>query len=270
MIKLETLAKRLEDRLNENKFGVNFKIHSDAGTYKGVKDHRKITNGLLTEVSSSIVPLVNLIVGTQVGRLEITVALPYADRETEVIATHRAILDGLFQTATIELLEDESGDKYTVAAEYSLANTGTVQVQSAVGTFVTFVVNIKYGFIQNGLNSSKFSLTLDDTPIAFTDLRINRNTTVDSASFSNSPSSTKNAAITTSLNFNIELPATSDDNAANAAIWGYILGGAEKKHTLTLTKGNDTYTYSVIFGETNTSVEGVKNASLSLTLIESV
>lgn len=277
MVELKTLADKIEKGLNAlsatNNLGIVFKIHSDAGEYEKAFVSRtgkqRYTNGLLQIVSSSIVPVQNLTVATQSARLEVVVQLPNPQTDANMIELHRAVLDGYFKSTAIQTLKDKDGKMYSVASSYSLASTGIVSNPSPLGTSITFAVLINYAMVQNGLNSTAFTVTLDGVSVEYTSLTIDRTPAMDSATYSNTNGAANNVANTTALTFILEIPATITDNAANSALRSYVLDGdMQSVHTLVVSIGRESRTYSVVFVETNISLDGVQNAGYTVRLVE--
>lgn len=277
MIELNTLAKNMENGLNnlsiQNGLGIVFKIHSDEGEYKTALQSRvkrqRYTNGLLQISSSSIVPVQNLVVATQAARLDIAVQLPNRNTDDQIITAYRGLLDGYFTATSLQMLKDASGKMYSVASVYSLATTGSVSVESPLGTNITFTVFVNYSLVQNGLNSSEFTVTLDGAAVEYTSLTIDRTTAMDSAAYSNTNGSAKNVANSMALTFHLQIPATITDNAANAALRQFVLDGdMQTKHTLVVDIGGESRTYTVVFGETNISLNGLQNAGYTVIFVE--
>ncbi len=277
MVELKTLAQTVENGLNAlsaaNNLGIVFKIHSDAGEYQKALISRtakqRYTNGLLQVVSSSIVPVQNLTVATQNARLEIAVQLPNPQTDAVIIEAHRAVLDGYFKTTALQMLEDKDGKKYSVASTYSLASTGGVAAESPLGTAITFTVLIDYAMVQNGLNSSTFTVTLDGVNIEYVSLTIDRTPAMDAADYSDTNGAAHNVANSTALTFVLEIPATVTDNVANSALRGFVLDGDMKTvHTLNVAIGTENRTYKVVFASTNISLIGYQNAGYMVKFVE--
>lgn len=277
MVELRTLAESIENGLNAlstlNSLGIVFKIHSDAGEYKKARKTRtqkqRYTNGLLQIISSSVVPVQHLVVATLSAKLEIEVQLPNPDTDTAIIVEHRAVLDEYFKSATLQMLTDKEGKTYSVSSGYSLASTGSVTNQSPLGTNVTFTVMIDYAMVQNGLNSSEFSITLDGATIQYSSFTIDRTPAMDSAPYSDTNGAAHNEDISTALTFNLQIPATTTENAANSALRDFVLDGdMEKVHTLTVDIAGVSRSYSVLFASTNISINGIQNAGYTVKFVE--
>lgn len=285
MIALETFAAQIEQGLNAvgQKYNIKFAVFSDAGTYKKAFKSRekkeKYTNGLLMAGSSSIIPTQGVVIATQSATFEIVVALPDPKTDEEIIAAHRAVLDEYFKRYEVQAIEQSTTDvngntvttTYSVGAVYSLANTGTLAIRDDVGTSITFNVYIEYGYIENGLNSNDCKFTLDGFPLTFTNVKITKSpqAQADAYSDSNGRGTSKNLSFARSFDF--VLPAQSGNTGIGAIINSELLDNdLNKIHALSVQMGADAEvkTYSVVFGETTASLEGVDNVGNTISLIE--
>lgn len=274
MIAAKTLAEAIEQGLNNNTLGIKFAIHSDVANYKKAINTRfekqRFTNGILKIISSSVVPIQDIIVATQTAQLDIAVQLPCPETVEETAQKHRAILDGYFQTTSLQVLSDESGKKYSIGSQYSLATTGGIEATSPLGPHIVFTVMVNYSFVQNGVNSSQFGASLDGVEIGYTDLTVSRVATMDASAYSGADGNAKNIPTTSALTFEFQLPKTDKENAANAAIGAFLFSGAlTTTHSLQIRTPEKNYDYVVSFGEANVSIEGIKNAGYTVTLVES-
>lgn len=273
MIQLSTLAKAIEDSLNANDKGIVYVIHTDMGTYetalKTRTNKRQYTNGVLDVLSSAIVPAQGLVVATQQARLEICVQLPDPARDEEIVAAHRAILDGVFANVTVDSITDTDGKTYTVSATYSLADSGSAQMRPMAGTSYTFIVNIEYSFIEGGLNSLNCIFTLDGVRIPYTSATITRRPTTEANVYSDGAGQARCVNTASAISVDLQLPARSATDGLSEVLLAQILtGDLNAVHVLTVQFGGITHTYIMIFGETNVVVNGVANAGHTISLIE--
>lgn len=285
MIALSTFAAQIQQGLNAvgQKYNIKFAVFSDAGTYKKAFKSRekkeKYTNGLLTAGSSSILPTQGLTIATQNASFEIVVALPNPSTDDEIIAAHRAVLDEYFKRYEVQAIEqpitDANGNAavttYSVGAVYSLASTGTGAVRDGIGTSITFDVYIEYGYIENGLNSNDCKFTLDGYPLPFRAVKITKSPQVQSDSYSDSAGRGTSKNLSFARSFDFVLPALSDKTGIGSIVNAELLeNDLNKIHSLTVQMGTnaETKTYSVVFGETTASLEGVDNVGNTVALIE--
>lgn len=282
MIQLDKFADALEKELNKNAFGITYAIHTDAAEYqKAIKTRvskKRFTNGLMRVGQSSIVPTQGLVVATQNAVLELCVQLFGVESDSEVVSTHRAVLDKYAQKPVVnkmtETVTDADGNtvekEYTVTALYSLANTGEVQVRDGVGTSITFYVNIEYAYIENGLNSNNCTFTLDGFPIPYSSAKVTKSPNVQADAFSDSGGASRSINVSFNRSFDFQLPAIKGADGLGKIIIDEILGGGlNEPHTLEVKFGdNDPTTYNVIFGATDISLAGINNAGHTISLIE--
>ncbi len=276
MLNISDVAHEIQKGLNQNAYGINFAIYTDESEYKrALKSHTgKIlyTNGLLRVGSSTIVPTQGLTVATQNATLEICVQLLNPDTDNEIIQNHRTVLDMYFQQYRIQTMDETDANRnvvktYTVSALYSLANTGDVQLRDGIGTSITFYVNTEFAYIENGLNSSNCKYTLDGYPIPYSSAKITKNPVGQSDSFSNSGG--KGETVNTSFvrSFDFQLPANISD-LGEKILSELLSDDLNTEHTLVVTIGKRDYTYTVVFGLTDISLEGINNAGHNISLIE--
>lgn len=279
MIKSDTYARIIQDGLNNNAFGIKFRLFTDAGKYKRAMKTRtektRYTNGLLSFGTSAIVPTTGVTIATQGASLEICVQLLDEQTDEQIVAQYRNIFDTYFQAFTVQPIDgvefDADGKEvtktYTVSAVYSLANTGTVELRDGVGTSITFRIDIDYGYIENGLNSYNVRFTLDGYPLDYTSAKITKSPATQGDSFSDSGGKGESINVSFLRSFDFQIPATT--TAFGNIIMSQVLDdGLNTPHTLVMTYGSVTKTYNVIFGAVDMSLEGVNNAGHSISLTE--
>ena len=271
MITLSKFAEIIENGLNSNEQGLNFKIFTDAGKYKKALKTRtvkkKYTNGILRIGTSSIVPVKGITIATQGATLEFCVSLPTPETDDKIITAHRAVFDTYFSAFSVQSIT-ENGKSYAVSSTYSLANTGTVEIREGVGTSITFYVNISYSYIENGLNSNDCIYTLDGEEIPFTSVHERKFPTTD-ANASNGETGVsycRNSSFMRGWDF--EMPALDGVAISDNIIEQIDNNDSNITHTLIRTMGANTKTYSVIFGNVAMNVQGVTNIGLTFSLVE--
>lgn len=274
MITLNTFANAIQKGLNSNS-NIKFQIFADAAEYKNAMINRtekeRYTNGIIREGASTIVPSQSGLIATQSVQLELCAQLPSPDTDEEIIKTHRAVLDSYFQIYSTQLMTDENDKDYSVAALYSFANTGTVEVRPHIGTSITFIINISYSFVEDGVNSSKCKFTLDGLDLPYTSARITRTPTAESNSYAknNGRSTTVNTAYLRGFDF--EMPYLST-NPVSQLIVDILLKDEplDTIHKLTYSVGDSPSpkTYSVVFGSNELNLSGIDNGGLNFSLLE--
>lgn len=275
MIGLEKLTEIIQSGLNANEQNIAFKLFSDEGNFQKAINTRtakkRITNGIVRIGTSSIIPTAGVVVATSSAILELVVALPTPETDEQIVTAHRTVLDAYFSAFSVQKMSD-NGKTYSVTSTYSLANTGTVEPRGAIGTSITFYVNINLTYIENGLNSDEITYTLDGMLIPYTSVTTNKNPTLESNVSSSSDGKATSRASSFVRGWDFEMPAL-DGVPISELIMSEINGDAvNTTHTLVKTCGSGdtlkTYTYTVTFGNTGETVQGIQNAGLSFSLVE--
>lgn len=271
MISLSMLATNLQAQLNDNKFNIKFKIFSDGGKFERALKTRtaktRYTNGVLIEGTSSIVPTQGLTVATQNALLRVVVQLPVEATQDEVIAAHRAVLDDKLYDPTVQII-----DGFTVSAVYSLANTGELSIREGIGASIEFTVAIAYSYISNGLNSNNFIVLLDGDNLPFSSLKITKTPVSETDTLSNTGGRSVVFNTAFARSFDFQIPATTD--AIGKKILNQIIeNDLNVAHKLKfIIKVSDVYTkqseYTVIFGHTDMTVQGINNAGFTVSFVE--
>lgn len=281
MIELKEIAREIETALNNNGYGLNFAIFTDAAEYKNAfksrTEKKLFTNGLIRVGVSSIVPTQGLTVATQDCTIEFGVQLFNAADDEKTISDHRAVLDAYFQNYRVDPMYEKDADgnivkTYAVSSLYSFANTGTVEIRPNLGTSLTFSVNASFAYIENGLNSLNCTFELDGIKIPYSSARITKTPTPQSDAFSDSKGRAESVNVSFVRSFDFQMPAQSspEKNGIGEIIIGQLLGDdLNAAHKLVVTLGDRVpETFDVIFAETNMSFEGINNAGHTLALIE--
>lgn len=271
MIELTTLAANIEKNLNLNSKGIKFKILSDAGDFKKAisthEQHEHYTNGVLKVVDSAVVPTQTLTVATQSVLLEIVAELYFGQDKDAIIRDHREVLDSYFTAIRVEPIKE--GDKfYSVSMTSSVADTGEPAIRPGIGESMTWLVRIDYGFIENGLNSSNCTFTLDGAVIPYSNAVMTLRPQVETNPYSNGDGVGKSVVTSYTRGFDFQVPAQSAKNGLSEVLLLAVLDGDKTIHTLTVTFGSVIRTYNVIFGQTNIVLNGVDNAGQNISLLE--
>lgn len=130
---------------------------------------------------------------------------------------------------------------------------------------------IEYGYIENGLNSNDCKFTLDGYPLPFRAVKITKSPQAQSDSYSDTEGRGTSKNLSFARSFDFILPALSGKTGIGSIVNAELLDNdLNKIHTLTVQMGTnaETKTYSVVFGETTASLEGVDNVGNTVALIE--
>ena len=270
MIALETLAKQIETNLNLNSKGIKFAIFADMGKFQkalGTRtEYKHYTNGVLKVIDSAVVPTQGITVATQSVMLEVVAELTFGKDYEEIIRNHRAVLDSYFTEFRVELISDND-KSYSVNMISSIASTGEAQVRSEIGSSMTWYVRIDYGFIENGLNSLNCAFTLDGVTVPYSSATITNRPQIEEITYSNTEGVGKNVVTARTRGFDFQVPAQAAEGLSQILLLS-VLDDDNGEHTLTVTFGEVTRTYTVVFGQTNVVLQGVQNAGHNISLIE--
>lgn len=279
MIQLQTLANALNNGLNANNRGLLFYVQPDTGDFKEAdRTENKVSlyvNGILSIEDSAVIPTQALEVVTQTARLELLVEIDEDIPAAPQIGVVRSVLQDYFAQATVQYLEDETGKTYSVAVSSSLLASGTAAIRQVAGDSFSLSMSIYYSFIQNGINSLNCPILLDGVVLPYSTATISRIPVVDGTPYSDTDAVTKNRVTATALGVDMTITAVragegDNINVAMQALYACLLDGATDTHTLTLTLGDETREYSVLFGNVGLSLDGVKNAGSTVSFVEAV
>lgn len=277
MIALKTLTEKINNGLNAlavaTGFPFSFAIQCEGGEYippKRVGNAVTVyINGITRIVDSDVIPVQGSSVSMVTLQLEITYPMPDDIQPENAIEPIRAILDAYFKQTFTQNIPDESGKEITVAAYATIPSTGSISLTTGPGLMCSFSCYVYYNFIENGVNSGDVTLMFDGVLVPYMDATITRVP----VSASNPYSDTKGVceAVTESTAINIEFTAPtmkSADNALFSAYKLFLLTGENPVHRVTVSYEGVEQTYSVIFGQSALSLEGVKNGNSRIALIE--
>lgn len=270
MIPITSFAQTIQNGLNNNPYGIKFAVFTDASEYKDALITRtgkeRYTNGIMRVGPSSVVPTRGVVVATQNVTLELLVQLPNPETDAQIITEHRAVLDGYFKQTSVQPYESD-GKTYTVSALYSLAETGDVMVRPNVCTSITFTIEIEYSYVENGLNSNDCVFTLDGAPIPFTAAKITKSPDTQADAFADGAGKGMNINISFVRSFDFVVPSLS--TPLGEIILDQVFGDAlNTVHTLVAQLGDETHTYTVVFGQADAALEGISNVGHTISLIE--
>ena len=270
MITIDSIAASIEQGLNASAsaYKFKFKIFVDAGKFKKAEKTRTgkvlFINSLLRVGESSVIPVQGITVATQSAMLEICVPIFNDDQIDEVSTLFRTMLDGYFAMYKVQSI-----DGYTVSSTYSLASTGSLEARGNIAQSLTFYVNMEFSYIENGLNSSNCTFTLDGFEIPYSSAAISKLPMTQSDPFSNSNGTGTSVNVSFVRSFDFQLPAQiGTDNISNIIIESLLGDDLNSEHTLTITVGSVTKSYNVIIGQTDISLKGIDNAGHNISLIE--
>lgn len=297
MIELKKLAKRLEEQLNDGLTGdISYKLFTDTGTFKKAYRERNsvITyiNGIYSNVSSDISNVYDGANGFLVGSMtnEVVLVIPCKDDDESVysvihrpdgtteqelieignndfIAQIRKRLDDI-AAKTLYFTETDSENKsYDVSVAFQLADTGIREQLPELGDCFTFSMQAFYNIIENGDNSRKWKIYIDDMVLPYSSMSLQRQTTNETTVYANRGRSTSTLTIADTFACGIEIPSLLI--GFNQAIKDFLINGSQgRAHVAKIIAGNITTYKLVVLSDSTATASGVLNVGLKLQINE--
>lgn len=291
MIDITQLSERIQNKLNEGQNFYNFRIVCDTAEFKKPKrklnDITEYINGLFTTNGSDVSTLNSgLLVSTLNCTLRIIIRMkgfeenelsePDKDGNREIlvygdntrIALMRSYLDNFFKANDTWSDTDKDGKEYVVSAVYDFAQSGIRGQVEHLGDSFTFLANVYYTIVQQGINSQSAIYLLDGVIIPYQSVTNYRTPTMDGNVYAGSKDgATKNLSSQSTLSFAFELPALSDTTTNNMLDFLFD-GELNQAHLLTQNVKGKKKTYLVTYGETKLIGQTIQNLGQSLSLVE--
>lgn len=254
-----------------------FSIFTDTGDYEKAKRRKNTVteyiNGLFKLVESEIKKIGGGLTAVALVT-NLKFLIPCGD-ETEVngefakVTEFRNALSEVFsQNQKINITSE--GQTYVGGVAYSLPMAGEREIRQRVGDSIAYTCSITFAYLENAVNASDVSFTLDDEIIPYTSFTIRRAPSISAALYAGTSNGESKAyAEMTGFTVDLEMPVLSD-SPPSAAVAAYLLGTASANavHTLkAIFAGLGEKTYSVIFGECYVSGAGVSNCVYKLTFL---
>lgn len=298
MIELKKLAERLEEQLNDGLTGdILYKLFTDTGTFKKAYRERNsvITyiNGIYSNVSSDISNVYDGANGFLVGSMtnEVVLVIPCKDDDESVYSvTHRP--DGT--TTEPELIEignndfiaqirkrlddiaaqtlyftetDSENKSYDVSVAFQLADTGIREQLPELGDCFTFSMQAFYNIIENGDNSRKWKIYIDDMVLPYSSMSIQRQTTNETTVYASKGRSTSTLTIADTFACGIEIPSLLI--GFNQVIKDFLINGSQgRAHVAKIIAGDITTYKLVVLSDSTATASGVLNVGLKLQINE--
>jgi hypothetical protein len=302
MIELKKIVNQLEDKLNNNIYGVNFAIATDTAKFKRSLRKANIIeeriNGLLRVMSSDTT---NLSDGKLFATLSCNLKVIFkleGDEEDKIIynekgeetgvipgykskiETIRNALSNVFQSNEQETMTEtvvENGERvnkeYLVIKLYQFPESGErLQVQE-LGDSYSFNIYISYMFVEGGISSYDTVYTLDGIVIPFQTFTTYRTPTMDGNVYADTINgATKNLISQTTFSVAFKLPALKNNITKN--MFRFIFGGKiNQAHLLNIKYPSfdgsaEEYNYLVVYGENSLMGDTILNMGQNITLME--
>lgn len=293
MIQLQQLVEIVESGLNalleESPLIVSdtdkylFHIFPDTGEYKKAE---RIDNVVVHYINGQMSLTSSNIETTQTGKFNATmsvginIAVPVlrtVDENGNALLTQavRSVLDTYFgQNRTGSILSE--GVTYSYGVQYTIAQTGGREQRIGIGDSMTFFVGAEYFFLQDGVNSSSTTLTIDGRKIDYILLGMRRGFDAEP----NIPSDSevaKSVTNGTTFSINFDVPVTLGQEENDFLIDCVMDGELNIWHDVVIERAHHykngtvtykTWSYKMIFGEAASNAQVAYNMSASYTMQE--
>lgn len=274
----------------QNGLGERFKIFAEAGERDSVRtsefemrareDILNAVYGTLYIEPSNLAPIKGLTVLTIRATLEVLCEIrrkpTSPDVTFEEIDTIRSILDAfaqehngtVFSSDSYPSEDSEASEKtYSIVPSFSPAICGDVEeIVSEFGEVIPVYLSILFTAVEDGVLSNDVEISIDGNPIYFESATISRVKVVDQ--FTYGKGAPMKASVT-QHGFGIDIVSPLLSDKLGAIIMSEILDGSfNRTHTVTVTKGDTTKSYTCIFGNSSLSLQPGKNVGATLSLVE--
>ena len=296
MIELKTLAEKFEEELNKNLTGnIVYKIFTDTGTFtKAFRNRNTVTtvvNGIYSNVSSDISNVFISDAETDAGYIvatmtnEVVLVVPCKDDEESVYSTiHRP--DGTTESELIEIGNNDyiqqirkhldnvaertlyfKVDNYDVSVALTLADTGIREQLPELGDCFTFSIQGFYNIIENGDNSRRWQIYIDENILPYSSMSFQRQTTQETTVYANRGRSTSTLVVADTFSCGIEIPSLL--MAFNESVKDFLLNGSNgRAHVARFVAGDKTIYKLIIFSSSTATASGILNVGQKLQLNE--
>lgn len=292
MLTSKEYREAIQNILNSNTQGINFKLFSDIGNY--VKTLRETVynnygavssnnlvsyvNGIFDLTPSQLVPIANISMSTTTANIEFAVDIDKLKKEVEddgnvldypFVQKVRNIWDTIAQTYTGQTISliDSDNNNYTVILSFTLASVGIVTMLSddtgevlPIGASVTFTV------IQNGVSSNDCKIYINGEQVYFNQAVYTRQRTLDQVQYLN-VGVNKSFSTQNGLGIDITCPLLSS-SLGNYIAEDILNGGQNNIYAICVELGNSTNTYIMTTGTTQATLQAGINVGINLGFVE--
>lgn len=297
MIELKQLAAELETQLNTGLTGdIEYKLFTDTGSFqKAYRERNSVTtiiNGIYSNVSSDVSNVFTDDGGYIVASMtnEVVLVIPCKDDDESVYSViHRA--DGTTEQELVETgnndfiaqirkrlddiaaqtlyftLKDTSEKVYDISVAFQLADTGMREQLPELGDCFTFSLQGFYNIIESGDNSRKWKIYLDNMPLPYSSMSLQRQTTPETTVYANRGRSTSTLIVADTFSCGIEIPSLL--MGFNEVVKDFLLNGSNGyAHVAKFVAGDTTAYKLVVLAESTATASGVLNVGEKLQLNE--
>lgn len=307
MISLATLAENLEKALNEGvkRSGLNDMIKNTTFTFKIHVDTAEKTPAVRKEGTNSVEYTIDGIfrqtsyessgttqdLFTATMGVSVELLIPFANvrnltkpdrRESKIIECVRNLTDNAFHLTQATVMQDipkdkeSTADSYFVTANYELVDGGQRDMREVVGDSYTMTFFVEYTFTAQGFPSDELKISVkkkgaddkDEITLALPSYTIGRKTIQNGNMLLTGNDDGVSRAVVDGTALVISFNRVAQSSDFDALLDEYLLGGKVTPLTVTVTKKNTDYLYTMIFSEGSLAGENGLAASNAISLVE--
>lgn len=304
MISLETLAKKLEDALNDGiaDSGLNGLIKNTTFTFKIHVDTAEKTPAVRKEGTNSVEYTIDGIfrqtsyessgttqdLFTATTGVSVELLIPFANvrnvkktdrRESKIIECVRNLTDNAFHLTEATVMQDDAEKSYFVTTNYELVSGGQRDLREVVGDSYTMTFFVEYTFTAGGFPSDDLEIRVKkrgDRETAITlslpSYTIGRKTIQNGNMLLNGNDDGVSRAVVDGTALVISFNRVAQSSYFDALLDRYLLDGKVEPLDVTIKKGEYTYpgsgVFTMIFSEGSLAGENGLAASNAISLVE--
>lgn len=300
MISLATLAENLEKALNEgvDLSGLNSLIKNTTFTFKIHVDTAEKTPAVRKEGTNSVEYTIDGIfrqtsyessgttqdLFTATMGVSVELLIPFANvrnltkpdrRESKIIECVRNLTDNAFHLTQAIVMQESSEESYFVTANYELVDGGQRDMREVVGDSYTMTFFVEYTFTAQGFPSDELKISVkkrgdseDALALSLPSYTIGRKTIQNGNMLLTGNDDGVSRAVVDGTALVISFNRVAQSSTFDALLDEYLLGGKVTPLTVTVTKKNTDYLYTMIFSEGSLAGENGLAASNAISLVE--
>lgn len=302
MISLATLAENLEKALNDgvDSSGLNGIIKNTAFTFKIHVDTAEKTPAVRKEGTNSVEYTIDGIfrqtsyessgtaqdLFTATMGVSVELLIPFANvrnltkpdrRESKIIECVRRLTDNAFHLtkATVMPEDPTNSESYFVTTNYELVDSGQRDTREVVGDSYTMTFFVDYTFTANGFPSDDLKISVrrktgaeKEITLSLPSYTIGRKTIQNGNMLLTGNDDGVSRAVVDGTALVISFNRVAQSSGFDALLDEYLLGGKVIPLTVTVTKGEIDYEYTMVFSEGSLAGENGLAASNAISLVE--
>ena len=251
----ELLAQKLEKDLNTYSDFTKFTVKASYNEQEPSKELSTI-NGVLTFSTNDVAPIEGLDVYTLPAVVSFVCKKEYANEVMAIVTKYIADVRGLIQPV----------GEYFTAPTYSTPNQSELTMAGQIGESIKISMYIDYTVFKDVLFTNDMTVEVDGVRLLFNEFGIGKQKVCDTDNVQNN-SMTETIPIAQTLTFEFKCFLTSSSQFLLNEMLGF--NTLTTTHTLTLTIGGKTFSYTVLMnGEVTGAVGGAMYCSITFLIAD--